>query len=211
MILPSKNSEERKKAEKKYRKEYQEKHRERRAKQTREWREKNRERQRKNMKDWQTKNRLHINKYQRERNKKIRSKVRGYAKKYYVKNRSKIRVYQKKSYDKNPEKSKKEARERRAKGEKRRTALKIKIFYIYSKKLSNSKIPCCACCKEKFSHEFLAIDHINGRKIHGHKKGWGGTAMYHWLEKNNYPDGFQVLCHNCNIAKGVFGICPHQK
>ena len=27
--------------------------------------------------------------------------------------------------------------------------------------------------------------------------------------KNNYPEGFQVLCSNCNFAKGKYGSCPH--
>ena len=180
MILPSKDSEERKKAKKKY------------------------------MQEWRKKNRPQINKYQRERNNKIRPKLRANAKEYYAKNRPKLRAYQNKRYNENPEKSKKEARERRAKGEKRRTILKIKIFYIYSKKLSNSKIPCCNCCKEKFSHEFLAIDHIDGRKSMGHKKDFGGKNLYNWIIKNKFPDGLQVLCYNCNAAK-EHGKCPHQK
>ena len=29
--------------------------------------------------------------------------------------------------------------------------------------------------------------------------------------KNNFPKGFQILCHNCNIAKGHYGKCPHEK
>jgi hypothetical protein len=28
-------------------------------------------------------------------------------------------------------------------------------------------------------------------------------------EYNEFPDGFQVLCHNCNLAKGYYGECPH--
>jgi len=31
-----------------------------------------------------------------------------------------------------------------------------------------------------------------------------------WLRKYNYPKGFQVLCHNCNMAKR-FGVCPHKE
>jgi hypothetical protein len=30
------------------------------------------------------------------------------------------------------------------------------------------------------------------------------------LIKNNFPDGFQVLCHNCNMSIGLYGYCPHQ-
>ena len=131
--------------------------------------------------------------------------------KWREKNREKIRIAQREDYAKNPERFIRYRKENDVRIKKLLLDRKMMVFSVYSKRLSNSKTPCCACCRENYSHEFLAIDHINGRKIHGHKKGWGGTAMYHWLEKNNYPDGFQVLCHNCNIAKGVFGICPHQK
>ena len=89
--------------------------------------------------------------------------------------------------------------------------LKLKVFKYYSKKDSNSNIPCCNCCKEKFSHEFLAIDHIYGRKSMGHKREFGGKDLYNWIIKNKFPDTVQVLCHNCNMAKGLYGKCPHEK
>jgi len=66
----------------------------------------------------------------------------------------------------------------------------------------------CACCGETH-YEFLALDHINGggrqeRKERGNKMQW------RWLQILNYPNGYQVLCHNCNCAKHVYGECPHQ-
>jgi len=71
----------------------------------------------------------------------------------------------------------------------------------------------CNCCGEK-TYEFLCLDHINGggnehRKSVSGKKQSGGT-IYRWLVKNNFPKGFQVLCHNCNLAKGFYGECPHK-
>ena len=61
---------------------------------------------------------------------------------------------------------------------------------------------CCWCGEDDIST--LCIDHIdnNGSK-HIDNKGHriGGNRMYNWLKKNNYPDGFQVLCMNCNTAK----------
>jgi len=60
--------------------------------------------------------------------------------------------------------------------------------------------------------EFLTIDHINGG---GNKQkqeiGGAGIKLYLWMKRNNYPSGFQVLCMNCNFAKGKYGICPHQR
>lgn len=66
----------------------------------------------------------------------------------------------------------------------------------------------CECCKEKHI-QFLAIDHIHGggRK---HRK-IVGTNICLWIIKNNFPDGFRVLCHNCNMSIGFWGICPHKK
>jgi hypothetical protein len=31
------------------------------------------------------------------------------------------------------------------------------------------------------------------------------------LRKNGFPEGFQVLCANCNIGRHINGgICPHE-
>src|SRR3990167_2395221 len=65
----------------------------------------------------------------------------------------------------------------------------------------------CKCCNEK-EIKFLSFDHIKGngnkhRKIIGQK-------IVRWLKRNNYPKGFQILCHNCNLAKGFYGKCPHK-
>lgn len=68
-------------------------------------------------------------------------------------------------------------------------------------------IPSCACCGETI-YQFLAIDHMNGGG-NKHRKSLKSMDIYRWLVKNNFPLGFQVLCHNCNLAKGYYGICPH--
>lgn len=50
----------------------------------------------------------------------------------------------------------------------------------------------------------LTIDHIN-RDGHKHKKPWGGrysgVALYRWLVVNDFPDGYQTLCANCQMVK----------
>lgn len=71
--------------------------------------------------------------------------------------------------------------------------------------------PHCACCGETFI-EFLAIDHVSGngsqeRKAKGTKI--GGYALYNRLIRNKFPQGYRVLCHNCNQALGFYGYCPH--
>lgn len=70
--------------------------------------------------------------------------------------------------------------------------------------------PKCACCGEG-TLEFLSIDHINGggNKHRQRLKLKAGFEFYRWLENNNYPEGFRVLCHNCNLSLGYYGYCPH--
>lgn len=71
----------------------------------------------------------------------------------------------------------------------------------------SSKHPECACCGLD-QWQFLTIDHVNGGG-NQHRKSMGVTSIFRWLKANNYPPGFQVLCHNCNLAKYIYGQCPH--
>ena len=68
----------------------------------------------------------------------------------------------------------------------------------------------CACCGEG-THEFLGIDHLNDNGAEERRQGFasGGAAFYRRLQKLGYPPGYQILCHNCNMAKGFYGQCPH--
>lgn len=68
--------------------------------------------------------------------------------------------------------------------------------------------PKCACCGETII-DFLTIDHINEDGAKHRNKGIRRIA--NWLIKNNYPEGFQVLCWNCNWGRRVNnGVCPHK-
>lgn len=70
--------------------------------------------------------------------------------------------------------------------------------------------PVCNCCGET-EIMFLGIDHINGCGAKRRKKEPSGSPIIIFLRARNYPKGYQVLCHNCNMAKGHFGRCPHEK
>lgn len=77
----------------------------------------------------------------------------------------------------------------------RRYELKVGVFKHYG-------LVCNICGEHRI--EFLCIDHIEGggnehRRILGN--GGFGDVIYRWLKKNNYPEGFQLLCYNCNIKK----------
>lgn len=66
---------------------------------------------------------------------------------------------------------------------------------------------CPGCGETRF--EFLSIDHINGGGTKHRKE--IGKLLYRWLIDNNFPEGFQILCMNCNSSKGYYGYCPHEK
>jgi len=85
---------------------------------------------------------------------------------------------------------------------------KLEVMSHYSKKISKMNVPCCACCGEDLAIDILTIDHIKGRKK-GDKR--TGEGLYRYLIRNNFPSGYQVLCFNCNAAKGLFGISSHQE
>ena len=93
----------------------------------------------------------------------------------------------------------------------RNLKVKEEVLSHYSKKLSNSDVPCCNCCGEHEFLIFLSIDHITDRKNVTHGKGYWGSQMYRYLRRNGYPPGYQVLCINCNSAKSDSGICPHKR
>lgn len=69
----------------------------------------------------------------------------------------------------------------------------------------------CACCRENH-FEFLTIDHIKGGGTEHRRqpKSKGGAGFYSWLKQNNFPEGFQTLCCNCNFSLGRYGYCPHR-
>ena len=72
----------------------------------------------------------------------------------------------------------------------------------------------CGCCAET-QYEFLAFDHIFGggrqerRLVKDGGKGTGTSRILQWLADPEIETKMQVLCHNCNQAKGYYGVCPH--
>lgn len=68
----------------------------------------------------------------------------------------------------------------------------------------------CACCGET-QIQFLALDHIHGGgSAHRREIGLKGATFYAWIVRQDFPLGYRVLCHNCNLAIGFYGKCPHQ-
>lgn len=81
----------------------------------------------------------------------------------------------------------------------RRLKVKLEVFTHYCKEKP--------ICNEKDCNiddiDMLALDHINDDGA-AHRKSIGnasGFRLYDWIQKNNYPKMFQVLCWNHNIKK----------
>jgi hypothetical protein len=89
-------------------------------------------------------------------------------------------------------------------GRKYRAQLKLEMLEVFGWK--------CQCCGEDHPY-FLSLDHIDG----------GGSehrALYTSSNNNlvvadakreGWPkEKYQLLCMNCNTAKGYYGECPHK-
>ncbi len=80
--------------------------------------------------------------------------------------------------------------------------LREQVFSHYGKK--------CKCCGEE-RIEFLSIDHVEGGGNQHRREVGNYINLYRWIVKNDFPATIQILCFNCNLAKGFFGYCPHEK
>lgn len=69
----------------------------------------------------------------------------------------------------------------------------------------------CKNCPVK-DLDILTIDHVNGDGAEHRREigiaGGGGYPMYQWLKKNGLPEGFQVLCYNCQYRKRAVELKP---
>lgn len=198
-------------------------------KKRREYREKNKEKINKQKRELYSKQKNTINKsrrkkYEQEKEKynarkrayrsipEIREKINKQQRENRAKNPEYFRQKAKEYRERNLETRRKKAREyHNVKAKPRFEEIKNQVFSYYSMKLSKSKVPCCNCCGENFSINFLALDHIEGRKKMGHKSSHTGIKIYREIIKKDFPKGYQILCHNCNTAKFQLGICPHNE
>ncbi len=125
--------------------------------------------------------------------------------------------YSKKFRDRPENKAKRTSPEVKTKAKDTRNNIRLNVLQHYSKLHSNSNIPCCRCCRLNENIDFLSLDHISGKqemnaepelvKLNYSSK-WNTHVLSRWIVENNYlldlkKDYFQILCHNCNFAKGM--------
>ncbi len=144
------------------------------------------------------------NEYHRIYNNKARKlhpkRFKAYAKKSYLKNKEKNNQISRDYHAKNRERISQQIK-------KKNQLIKLQVFNHYS----NGMIKCNCCAVVEI--DFLTLDHINGGGTQ-QRKLTKGTQLYRWVIKNKFPEGFQVLCFNCNCGRGLKqnkGVCPHKK
>jgi hypothetical protein len=74
------------------------------------------------------------------------------------------------------------------------------------------KCQCPGCNEWRF--EFLTVDHPDDNGAEQRRKLGSkeiGASLYQRLIREQYPSEYQLLCFNCNCAKGFYGQCPHVK
>jgi hypothetical protein len=81
------------------------------------------------------------------------------------------------------------------------------MYYTLRYNLSATKPQCNCPGHVETCIELLVIDHKKKRTKE--EKGLAGKPLYEYLKKNNYPDGYQVLCFSCNFVKEKYDKCPH--
>lgn len=87
----------------------------------------------------------------------------------------------------------------------------------------------CKCCGENHP-TFLTLDHVHGdgaklratrverikaglgMEVDLGERAWNSQQQMHQARREGWPkDRYQVLCMNCNFAKGHYKECPHQQ
>lgn len=145
------------------------------------------------------------NEYLKKYGKETREKYRPYHKEYKRKYRFKPEV---KEYDRKYAEKHNKTEEHKQSYEKHRPKKNIKstdrrkeqkmiTIPHYSKGTMK-----CELHKQFWGNEFtdfdlLTIDHVNGGGTK-HRKEIKGGNIHHWLIKNGLPEGYRVLCWNCN-------------
>jgi hypothetical protein len=87
-----------------------------------------------------------------------------------------------------------------------RLALKVDVLTHYG----NGKLVCVGCGYSDL--RALSIDHINNNGAEERQRFGGGSRFYQYLKDNNYPEGYQTLCMNCQwVKRETYGRRHHNK
>lgn len=86
-------------------------------------------------------------------------------------------------------------------GKRDRAKLKLEAIITFGGK--------CQCCGEDHPY-FLSLDHINNDGAKAREQ-YNEQQIYREARREGWPkEKYQLLCMNCNFAKGHFKECPHK-
>ena len=94
--------------------------------------------------------------------------------------------------------------EKKARYRKLAAELKEPILQHYGRK--------CNCCGLDDTR-FLTVDHANhgkGNRLPKVERDLGSIQMYRKVIASGFSKAYQILCMNCNWARGCWGKCFHQ-
>ena len=81
---------------------------------------------------------------------------------------------------------------------KRKQELKAEILTHYGR----GRLACVMCGESRLA--CLSVDHINGRgTIHRKELNKYGYKFYALLKRQEFPQGYQTLCMNCQFVKAI--------
>lgn len=132
-----------------------------------------------------------ILKREREWRNKNREHIRERDRQYHWKNKEKKNKHSREQYYKHQKKYRLRAREQTKKS---RMEHKLIVINHYSKGKN-----CCELCGN-IDMDVLSIDHINGGGRQ-HLREIKRTSLTEWLITNKLPDGYRILCMNCQFKE----------
>ena len=117
----------------------------------------------------------------------MRTKYEGYDRQYYRAHRERLIAYSRNWARTHREKA-------RAIAQRHYRKVRLEIIRHYS-----PEVKCVRC---GFSDlRALSIDHINGEGALFRRMVTGEMRVYQWIKRNNFPEGIQILCMNCQFIK----------
>lgn len=168
--------------------------RKRQALYAKEWRKRNYRRYIRKRRAWSERNRDHLNRYERQRFARRWNESDDYRRDCLAR----LKRWR--------ESVGKEYLNKQARA--RTLLLKLEVVAAYGGR--------CSCCGVRHFH-FLTVEHKDGKGADHRKKLFGnagaaGHRFYLWLKSKGFPKkNLELLCWNCNLAKAIYGKCPHKK
>lgn len=149
-----------------------------------------------------------VNNSHKESVKKYQSSEKGKATKqrYAERNKEKLREYMREYSRTHRKQANEGAKKNYPKYKENKREYQRELTNRYKNQFLEMYGNACSCCGETI-FDFLTIEHKQGQMKATRRT---GLVAYRDAVKEYRPDSYEVLCWNCNCAKGKLGYCPHK-